>query len=246
MNSPDQFETFLANKGKDLKKKNELIELDNKQREQTARKSRISSIEKSLITLFNTGQFSAESMMAAIEPHPNAGSNGATQPQSQAFKATVEKPQTQAPLNNEKPRAYSSGWIKFHRKTQQSEMYRDLSSVQRDVYIQCLLMANHNEAEWEWKGQIHKCKPGQFKTSLEGIRQNCAKGTTIKMIRTALKKLEKWQFLASSGSKQGRIITIINLGTHQVKFQPGGKETGNGNYTDRNMLKQEEVMGVAG
>jgi len=137
-------------------------------------------------------------------------------------------------------------WIKLHQQIRQSGVYQDLNAVQRDVMTQCLLMANHNEAEWAWKGQIHKCKPGQFKTSLEGIRQNCAKGTTIKMIRTALKKLEKWQFLASSGSKQGRIITIINLGTHQVKFQPGGKETGNGNYTDRNMLKQEEVMGVAG
>ena len=136
----------------------------------------------------------------------------------------------------------SIGWIKLHRKLNQSDMYKELNSVQRDVLIQCLLMANHTKKEWEWKGKIHKCQPGQFKTSLECIRQNCAKNTTIKMVRTALKKLEKWQFLANEGSKQGRIITIINWEVpHQVNFQPEGKEA-DIEYSGRNMLKQENAL----
>jgi len=119
-----------------------------------------------------------------------------------------------------------NGWIKLHRKLSQSDMYKELNSVQRDVLIQCLLMANHTEKEWEWKGKIHKCQPGQFKTSSEGIRKNCAKGTTVKMVRTALKKLERWQFLAYEGAKQGRIITIINWDTYQAEKQKEGKEVG--------------------
>lgn len=120
----------------------------------------------------------------------------------------------------------SEGWIKLHRKLNQSDMYKELNSVQRDVLIQCLLMANHTEKEWEWKGKICKCRPGQFKTSLEGIRRNCAKGTTIKMVRTAIKKLEKWHFLANEGAKQGRIITICNWKSYQGTSGKEGKAAG--------------------
>ena len=127
-----------------------------------------------------------------------------------------------------------NGWIKLHRKINQSDMYKELSAVQRDVSIQCLLMANHNQAEWEWKGQMHRCKRGQFKTSLEAIRKNCAKGTTIKMVRTALMKLEKWQFLANEGAKEGRIITIINWHTYQVVNRKEGKEAGMIRATNKN------------
>lgn len=118
------------------------------------------------------------------------------------------------------------GWIKLHRKLNESDMYKGLNSVQRDVLIQCLLMANHTEKEWEWKGKIIKCQPGQFKTSLESIRKNCAKRTTIKMVRTALKKLEKWKFLANEGAKEGRIITICKWRTYQHNSQSEGKDEG--------------------
>jgi len=88
-------------------------------------------------------------------------------------------------------------------------------------------MANHTEKEWEWKDEIIKCQPGQFKTSLESIRKNCAKKTTTKMVRTALKKLEIWHFLANEGAKQGRIITICNWksyqGTSENESKDGGK-----------------------
>lgn len=52
------------------KRENELIELDNKQKEQTIRTNRIGSIEKSLLQLFGTGNFSAESMLSAIQSVP--------------------------------------------------------------------------------------------------------------------------------------------------------------------------------
>ncbi len=118
------------------------------------------------------------------------------------------------------------GWVRLYRKLNQSDMYKELNSVQRDVLIQCLLMANHAEKEWEWKGKICKCQPGQLKTSLEGIRKNCAKGTTIKMVRTALKKLEKWHFMANEGAKQGRLITICNWKSYQGTSGKEGKAAG--------------------
>lgn len=107
-----------------------------------------------------------------------------------------------------------------------SNMYESLTSEQRDVMIACLFLANHKEKEWEWKGMIHKCKAGEFKTSLASIKKLCSKGVSIKMIRTALKKLEKWGFLANKGAKEGRIITIIKWDTYQGHYNEEGKDVG--------------------
>ena len=84
-----------------------------------------------------------------------------------------------------------TGWISLYRKLQDSNMYKSLTSKQRDVLIQCLLMANHSENEWEFDGEIYKCKPGQFITSLESLVKNCAKDVSIQNVRTSINKLVK-------------------------------------------------------
>lgn len=107
------------------------------------------------------------------------------------------------------------GWIKLHRKLLVSDMYQDLNAVQRDVLLQCLLAANHKPKQWEWQGKIFECKAGQFITSLDSLIKLCAKGTSIRNVRTALVKLEKWQFLTNESTKTGRLITVINWDTYQ-------------------------------
>lgn len=111
------------------------------------------------------------------------------------------------------------GFIKLYRKLQSSQMYKALNSKQRDVMIQCLLLANHSGKEWEWQGEIVKCCPGQFVTSLESLKKKCASDVKIQSVRTALLKLEKWHFLTNESTKRGRFITIVNWGSYQ-----GGKE----------------------
>jgi len=107
------------------------------------------------------------------------------------------------------------GWIKLHRKLLISDMYQDLNAVQRDVLLQCLLAANHKPKKWEWQGKIFECKAGQFITSLDSLIKLCSKGTSIRNVRTALVKLEKWQFLTNESTKTGRLITVINWDTYQ-------------------------------
>ena len=109
----------------------------------------------------------------------------------------------------------SEGWIKLHRKLLGNDMFRALKPCQRDVMIICLLLANHQNKKWEWKGEIFECLPGQFITSLESLQKLCAHGTTISKIRTAIAKLEKWGFLTNESTKTGRLITINNWGTYQ-------------------------------
>lgn len=110
----------------------------------------------------------------------------------------------------------NGGWVKLYRKVQESDLYRNLNSKQRDVMIQVLLMANHESHEWMWQGEIFKCEPGQFVTSLDSIKEKCAKDVTIQNIRTSLQILEKWHFLTNQSTKTGRIISIIKWAEYQT------------------------------
>lgn len=107
------------------------------------------------------------------------------------------------------------GWIKLHRKIISSPMYKQFNSKQRDVMIQCLLLANHAKIQWEWGNEIYVCNPGQFITSLESLRQLCANDIRVQSIRTALLKLERWGFLTSKSTNHGRLITICNWEYYQ-------------------------------
>lgn len=107
------------------------------------------------------------------------------------------------------------GWIKLYRQIQDSPLYRQLNSKQRDVMINVLLMANHKENEWVFKGETFKVKPGQFITSLDGIKEKCASDVTIQNIRTCLLKLEKSDFLTNESTNKNRLITVVNWDIYQ-------------------------------
>ena len=126
------------------------------------------------------------------------------------------------------------GWIKLHRKLLNSDMYRSLNSAQRDVMMQVLLSANHESNQWEWKGKLFECKPGQFITSLKTLKNKCASNVTIQNIRTALIKLKTWQFLTYKSTKTGRLITVLNWDTYQVlheEDQQSNQQTANKELT---------------
>jgi len=109
------------------------------------------------------------------------------------------------------------GWIWLHRKIQESSLYQSLNSKQRDVMIQCLLMANHKKQKWEWEKKTYWCERGQFITSLDSITRNCGNDVRVQSVRTALLKLEKWGFLTNESTKTGRLITICKWETYQGK-----------------------------
>lgn len=130
-----------------------------------------------------------------------------------------------------------SGWVKLYRKIQDSDMYKNLNSIQRDVMINCLLLANHEERTWEWRGKLFKAKPGQFVTSLSNLKEVCAPDLSIQNIRTALRKLKKWGFLDEESTQTGRLITIVNWDRYQ-------KNDGNfNNQTNKELTKDMERYG---
>ncbi len=116
------------------------------------------------------------------------------------------------------------GYIKLWRKLTESNMYKNLNSKQRDILIQCLLMANHQENEWTWGKEIYKCVPGQFITSLDSLKDKCSKDVSVQSVRTSLLKLEQWHFLTNKSTKTGRLITICKWDTYQNVLTTTNKE----------------------
>jgi len=108
--------------------------------------------------------------------------------------------------------------------------------------IQILLMANHTEHEWEWKGEVYKCQPGQFVTSLDSLKNVCAKDVSLRNIRTCISILERWQFLTNKSTKTGRLITIINWNTYLVKPKKSTKKpTKNRQRPDKDLTTNKNV-----
>jgi hypothetical protein len=134
----------------------------------------------------------------------------------------------------------NEGWIKLYRKISHSPMYKALNSKQRDVMIQCLILANHKQREWQWGADVFECQPGQFITSINSLQERCAKDVSIQNIRKALEILEKWQFLTDKSTNTGRLITICNWDIYQgVDFeeQQSNQQTANKQLTPNKNVK---------
>ena len=136
-----------------------------------------------------------------------------------------------------------SGWVKLHRKIIDSEMYKNLNSKQRDVMIQCLLLANHEQNTWEWGQKLHTCQPGQFITSINSLAGKCSSDTKVQSVRTSLLKLEKWQFLTSESTKSGRLITILNWESYQKEVAEANKD-GNRQLTKSQQTANKELTTI--
>ena len=109
------------------------------------------------------------------------------------------------------------GWIKLHRELSDKPIWLESTPEQKTILITLLMMANHEEKEWEWRGESYKAEPGQFVTSLPKIREKCGIGISIQNIRTSLKRFEKYEFLTDESTSKNRLITIVNWGIYQKK-----------------------------
>ena len=116
------------------------------------------------------------------------------------------------------------GWVKLHREILEKAIWKCSTPEQKAVLMTIIMLANHTENQWIWKGKQFKCQPGQFITSLKSIAFHS--GVSIKNVRTAIGKFEKLEFLASEGASTGRMITVCNWDTYQNNEIEGGKPSG--------------------
>ncbi|SET76611.1 hypothetical protein SAMN05216389_12615 [Oceanobacillus limi] len=113
------------------------------------------------------------------------------------------------------------GWIKLHRELLNKPIWLESTPEQKSILVTLLMMANHKEKEWEWKGQKFKAEPGQFVTSLEKIAFKSGKGVSMQNVRTAIKRFERYNFLTNKSTNKNRLITIVNWEIYQdVENEP--------------------------
>ena len=116
----------------------------------------------------------------------------------------------------------NGGWVKLYRELKSKSIWQLSSPEQKVVLITILLLANHEENTWEWKGVQFICKPGQLITSLNSLVRECGDGVSIQNVRTALDRFEKLGFLTNVSTKTGRLITVLNWEKYQGKDFVGG------------------------
>lgn len=109
----------------------------------------------------------------------------------------------------------NQGWVKLYRELKSKAIWQLSSPQHKVVLITILLLANHEENKWVWKGEEFYCKPGQLITSLSSLVKECGEGVTSRNVRTALDNFEKLGFLTNTSTKTGRLITIVNWDKYQ-------------------------------
>ena len=132
-----------------------------------------------------------------------------------------------------------AGWVKLHRCLLEKATWKDSTLEQKTILVTLLLMANHSEKSWVWKGKKFTAKPGQFVTSLEKIAAACGSGLTNQNVRTALAKFEKLKFLTNESTNTGRLITIVNWGLYQEKEDEANKQS-NRQLTDHQQTANKQ------
>ena len=134
------------------------------------------------------------------------------------------------------------GWIKLYRKIQNSPLYISLNSKQRDILINLLLMANHQDNTVFINGKETIIKAGQVLTSLKGIKEKCAKDVSIQNIRTGLLVLESGRFLTNKSTNRYRLITIENWEIYQSNEinQHTNQQASNKQLTTNKNVKNEK------
>ncbi|WP_342512484.1 hypothetical protein MKY34_17985 [Sporosarcina sp. FSL K6-1522] len=138
------------------------------------------------------------------------------------------------------------GWVKLHRELLDKPIWTEATPEQKVLLITLLMMANHSEKQWEWKGERFTARPGQCITSLPALVQKCGKNSSIQKVRTALKRFAKYEFLTDESTAHNRLITIINWGVYQGKEEAttdretDGQQTTNRQVTANKNEKNEK------
>lgn len=107
------------------------------------------------------------------------------------------------------------GYFKIWRELFTKPIWQESTPEQKVILLTLLAMANFDEKEWEWEGKQYRANKGQFVTSLRSIAETAGNGITIKKVRTAIDRFEKYGFLANKSTNKNRLITIVNWELYQ-------------------------------
>jgi hypothetical protein len=112
------------------------------------------------------------------------------------------------------------GYIILARKIRKSSLWKSLKATHRLVMLEILLQAQFKDGEVARNGEIIFLKRGQLATSYQQLVDDIGdKDITIKVVRNAINKLIKHEFLVKdeekAKSKKGLLLTISNYDLYQ-------------------------------
>jgi DNA replication protein DnaD len=123
------------------------------------------------------------------------------------------------------------GFVFLARKIRKSSLWRCLKATHRIVLIELLLQAQFKDVEVVRNGEILFLKRGQIATSYQNLVDDIAdKDISVKVVRNAIEKLVKHDFLAKdeakSRAKKGLLLTVVNYDLYQTADNYTGKAMG--------------------
>ena len=143
-------------------------------------------------------------------------------------------------------RYIEQGFILLARKLRHSPLWKSLKATHRVVMIELLLQAQFKDGEVAVGGEIIHLKRGQIATSYQQIVNDIGdKDITVKVVRNAINKLVKHNFLAKdeakARAKKGLLLTVVNYDVYQNPTNYMGKEKDKD--TDNEGAKQGQSEG---
>ncbi len=109
------------------------------------------------------------------------------------------------------------------------------------ILVTLLMMADHQEKRWDWKGKRIKARPGQFVTSLDKIRETAGRGISLQNIRSALAKFQNHKIITNESTKTGRLITIVDWGKDKGTEDKTNKAT---NKETKYKAERKKIKGM--
>jgi hypothetical protein len=124
-----------------------------------------------------------------------------------------------------------NGWFKFYRKIVDSRVFSDPHALKMWVW----LLAKANRTTGYFEGE--EIAPGQLATSLKSI-SNALKIPKSTADRT-LKKLEKWNNIATKSEHRFTVVTICNWKTYQSRKKKRGTKSERSPNADETQEKRK-------
>lgn len=108
-----------------------------------------------------------------------------------------------------------NGWISLHRKIRDNPIWKNSQLVH--IFVELLLLANHEQTKFLWNGKEETLKRGQLITGRLALAQNT--GIPTSSIRNYLSLLQKLGILDIKPNNKFSLITIIKYSDYQDRRQ---------------------------
>lgn len=127
------------------------------------------------------------------------------------------------------------GWIKLHRKIQESALYpKNREFTKYEAWIDLLLLVNHKDSEETIGNEFIPCKRGQ---SVRSIGTYCQRWSwSIQKVRSFFQLLESKNMITRKGTTKTTILTICNYDSYQGEQQTNNKQITNEQQTDNKQI----------